>query len=364
MKWMRLRYQPVGSDVWKTLSRLWSYVEDKGLMRARVFVYDDLSTLQRELTKPLMFAMSAADSLSPPEIDVVDRLISHLAGRFNVQRHPGRGCGFVVDIHQWSMPGRYRAGDEVRLGSRFFGPGDAIADLETISAQLAAGDVSNEDVNLEGVSDLEMSINVMAHLERHWSVRRPERREQRERASSSMSVILGYAKVLERIADNDNSVTGDVDGAESWGLDNESEAGYGALVAMERGEQLDIGELIGIRPSDRRVWAVGVIRRLAAQDAARRYVGIELLARGVQAVVLNDANSGEHIATGLLLLSQTGDSADHEEIRLLLPGRSFSAERAFEMIVHNKSYLLQPLIVIETGNNYEVGRFQIVDRAA
>jgi hypothetical protein len=49
---------------------------------------------------------------------------------------------------------------------------------------------------------------------------------------------------------------------------------------------------------------------------------------------------------------------------LLLPGRSFSAERAFEMIVHNKSYLLQPLIVIETGNNYEVGRFQIVDRAA
>ena len=60
MKWMRLRYQPIAPGIWQTLSQLSSYIEDKGLMRARVFVYDDLSTLQRELTKPLMFAMSNA----------------------------------------------------------------------------------------------------------------------------------------------------------------------------------------------------------------------------------------------------------------------------------------------------------------
>jgi hypothetical protein len=75
MKWQRMRYRPVESEAWQTLSQLLSYVEDKGLSRAQVLVYEDKSTLQREFVKPLMFAMSAVENLPPVELDVADSLI-------------------------------------------------------------------------------------------------------------------------------------------------------------------------------------------------------------------------------------------------------------------------------------------------
>jgi hypothetical protein len=365
VKWMRLRYQPITPDIWKTLSQLCSYIEDKGLIRSRVFVYDDLSTLQRELTKPLMFAMSAADSLPPAEIDMVDRLVSHLAGRFCIQRHPARGVGFVLDIDRWSMPGRHRRGEEIRLGYRFFGPGEAMADLEALSERLASGDLSSRDLNLDGVADVEQVIDVMAHLERHWSADRPERRNRRERVTSRMAVVLDYPQIVQRVAERDQAdVAGEEAAIELWGLDNESEAGVGALVPVDRGEQLGIGGLVGMRVTDTQTWSIGVIRRLAAHDAARRTVGIELLARGAQSVDVCDADNGERLATGLMLPSPTERTADQGEISVLLPERVFSAERSLEMKAFDQRYRLQPLMVVESGKNFEVGRFHIDGRGA
>lgn len=362
MKWMRMRYQPFDRKVWKTLCQLWSYVEDKGLARARVLVYKDRSTIQREFTKPLMFAMSAIDSLPAVEIDVAYKLISHLAGRFVVQRYPARGCHFSVDIDQWTVPARYDPGSPIRLGARFFGPGDAVADVETISAQLAAGEIATKDINLEGVADIELVIDVLAHLERHWMPTRPERREQRRQQASKISVILGHAKIFERIASNDASAPIDDEGIETWDVANESEAGYGALVPAQRGETLHIGQLVAARPAGSRMWAIGVIRRLAAQDTKQRYLGIELLGRGVQAVSLVEHGGGIEIDTGLLLPSHIGDSVGLGEINLLLPRGRFSPDSPIEMTVYETSYLLTPLMVLESGDNFEVGRYRISDR--
>lgn len=363
MKWMRLRYQPVAPGIWQTFSQLCSYVEDKGLLRARVFVYDDLSTLQRELTKPLMFAMSAVDSLPLREIDMAEKLISHLAGRFCFQRHPGRGCGFLLDIDRWTMPVRYRSGDDIRLGARFFGPGDAVADLEMISAQLAAGDISTADINLNANANVETVIEVMAHLERHWSVERPERRGRRESESSSVTVAAGFAEIVRCVTGGNPDASADEDALEIWGLDNASDAGAGVLVPAERGEQLSVGGLIGMRLSGAGSWSVGVIRRMAVHDAARHRIGIELLGRGVQAVDLYDAGHGGRIATGLLLPSLAGGNAGHDEVGVLLPGRMFFADTALEMRVYGKRYALRPLMVVEAGKDFEVGRFQIGDCA-
>ena len=363
MKWMRMRYQPFDRKIWKTLCQLWSYVEDKGLARARVLVYDDRSTIQREFAKPLMFAMSAIDSLPAVEIDVAYRLISHVAGRFEVQRYPARGCHFFIDIDQWTVPTRYDPRVPIRLGARFFGPGEAVADLETISAQLAEGAISTRDINLAGFTDVELVIDVLAHLERHWSPTRPERREQRRRKVSKIAVVLGHAQVLERIAGNDTSVVPSHDeGVETWDVANESEAGYGALVSAQRGERLHIGQLVGARPAGSRMWAVGVIRRLAAQEPAQRYVGIELLGRGVQAVGLSERGSGKPGYTGLLLPSHIGDSMDLGEINLLLSKGTFSPDTAIDMTVYETSYALTPLMLLETGGNFEVGRYRISER--
>ncbi|UCD68060.1 MAG: hypothetical protein JSW48_14955 [Betaproteobacteria bacterium] len=364
MKWMRMRYRPIDADAWETLSRLWSYVEDKELARARVMVYDERSTLQREFTKPLMFAMSAVDSLPPAEIDMAYRLISHLAGRFEVHRHAAAGCFFVMDIDQWTEPDRYRPGSIVRLGSRFFGPADAVADIETISAELAAGTICSADIGLKGVTDLELIIDVLAHLERHWSATRRVRREQRRPIFSPVSVVLGYAPTMARIKANYAADAGNAVKPERWAVANESEAGYGALVPTKRGKKLHVGQFVGVQPARSRVWAVGIIRRLLAQDSAQYYVGIELLGRGVQLVDLSKRSGREMSGTALLLPSHIGDSLAQAELNLLLPRGAFLPDEPLEMSVYDTTYSITPLMVLEAGDGFEIGRFRINDRAA
>jgi hypothetical protein len=310
-----------------------------------------------------MFAMSAVDSLPPAELDVADKMIAHFAGHFELQQYPAKGCYFLIDIDQWTPAVRYRPGDVVRLGSRFFGPGDTVGELETLSAELAAGAISTDQINLHEFADVEIVVDVLAHLERHWSTRRPERREERRHTMSQIAIVSGYTEIVKRIESNDMSVQDEDEEFESWSVENESEGGYGAVLPKERGEKLHVGELIAVRPSRSRVWALGVIRRLAAQDVARRYVGIELLARGIQAVALKNAKTGERAQTGLLLPSHVGDSVGQGEINLLLPADGFAPERSLEMEVYDNRYLLEPRMVLETGDDFEVARYRILDQA-
>jgi len=363
LKWQRMRYRPVETDIWKTLSQLWSYVEDKGLARARVLVYEERSTLQREFVKPLMFAMSAVDSLPPAELDVADKMIAHFAGHFELKQYPAKGCYFLIDIDQWTPAVRYRPGDVVRLGSRFFGPGDTVDEIENLSSQLAAGAISTNEINLHEFAEIEIVVEVLAHLQRHWSIRRPERREERRHSLSQIAIVSGYTEIVKRIESNDMSVRDEEEEFESWSVENESEGGYGAVLPDERGEKLHVGELIAVRPTGSRVWAVGVIRRLAAQDVARRYVGIELLARGIQAVPLANTTTGEQIQMGLLLPSHVGDSVGQGEIHLLLPTDGFSPDISLEMEVYDNRYLLEPRMVLETGDDFEVARYRILDQS-
>jgi hypothetical protein len=131
------------------------------------------------------------------------------------------------------------------------------------------------------------------------------------------------------------------------------------MLPVARSAKLRVGELVALRPSGSRVWGVGVIRRLAAQGVAQRYVGIEMLARGIQAVQLLNAKSGERMHTGLLLPSHVGDSVGQGEIDLLLPTDGFAPEINVEMRVYDKRYLLEPQIVLETGDDFAVARFRI-----
>jgi hypothetical protein len=112
------------------------------------------------------------------------------------------------------------------------------------------------------------------------------------------------------------------------------------------------------------VWAVGIIRRLLAQDSAQYYVGIELLGRGVQLVDLSKRGGREMSGTALLLPSHIGDSLAQAELNLLLPRGAFLPDEPLEMSVYDTTYSITPLMVLEAGDGFEIGRFRINDRAA
>lgn len=363
LKWQLMRYLPVEKDIWQTLSQLWAFVEDKGMGQARVVVYEDKSTLPREFLKPMMLAVSAADSLPALEVDIAYRVIDHLSDRFELQRHPAKACNFFVDIDRWTAPERYTPVSMVRSGARFFGAGRVMGQIDELVTRLAGGDIVPGEMNLHGISDMGAVIHVLEHLGRHWWGRRPERRAERRRSLSQIGVVHGFDEIMTCLS-SDEIVEQMRPPAETWSVENESDNGYGAVLPMSHGEWLHVGKVLAVKASDTRIWAVGIVRRLAAQEGGQRNVGIELLARGARLVTLHQRTDAQKTWKALLLPSHSGGNASLGEVSLLLPAGSFLPDSSLEMEVYSTSYILEPRLLLEHGNEFEMARYRIVQRVA
>jgi cyclic-di-GMP-binding protein len=361
LKWQLMRYLPVEKDIWQTLSQLWAFVEDKSMGQARVVVYKDKSTLPREFLKPMMLAVSAADSLPALEVDIAYRVIDHLSDRFELQRHPAKACNFFVDIDRWTAPERYTPVSVVRSGARFFGPGRVMEQIDELISRLAGGEIVPGEMNLHGISDMGAVIHVLEHLGRHWWGRRPQRRAERRLSLSQIGVVHGFDEIMTRLS-SDEIVEQMPPPAETWSVENESDDGYGAVLPMSLGEWLHVGKVLAVKPSDTRIWAVGIVRHLAAQEGGQRNVGIELLARGARLVTLRQRTDAQQTWKALLLPSHSGGNASLGEVSLLLPADSFLPDSSLEMEVYSTSYILEPRILIEHGNEFEMARYRIVQR--
>lgn len=361
LKWQLMRYLPVEKDLWQTLSQLWAFVEDKGMAQARVVVYEDKSTLPREFLKPLMLAVSSADSLSAMEVDIAHRIIDHLSDRFELQRHPSKACNFLVDIDRWTAPERYTSASVVRTGARFFGPGRVMTQMDELISRLAGGEIVPREMNLHGISDTGAVIHVLEHLGRHWWEPRPERRAERRRSLSQIGVVHGFDAIMMRLSSDE---TGEQvrPPTDNWAVENESDDGYGAVLPMGHGEWLHVGEVLAVKPADTRIWAVGIVRRLAAQEGGQRHIGIELLARGARLVTLHRRTDAAKTWKALLLPSHSGRDASLGEVNLLLPAGSFLPDSSLEMEVYSTSYILEPRLLLEHGAEFEMARYRIVQR--
>jgi hypothetical protein len=363
LKWQLMRYLPVEKDLWQTLSQLWAFVEDKGMGQARVVVYEDISTLPREFLKPLMLAVSAVDSLPTLEVGIAHRVIDHLSDRFELQRHPAKTCNFFIDIDRWTAPERYAPASVVRSGARFFGPGRVMTQLDELSSRLAGGEIAPREMNLHGIGDMGAVIHVLEHLGRHWWEQRPKRRAERRHSLSHIGVVHGFDAIMTRLS-SDEIVEQMRPPAETWSVENESDDGYGAALPMGHGEWLHVGKVLAVKPSDTRIWAVCIVRRLAAQEGGQRNVGIELLARGARLVTLHQRTDAQQTWKVLLLPSHTGGNASLGEVSLLLPAGSFLPDSSLEMEVYGTRYILEPRLLLEHGDEFEMARYRIVQRVA
>jgi hypothetical protein len=361
LKWQLMRYLPIEKDIWQTLARLWVFVEDKGMEQARVVVYEDKSTLSREFLRPMMLAVSAADSLPALEVDIAFRVIEHLAERFDLQRHPSKGCNFFVDIDRWTPPERYTQVAVVRSGARFFGAGRVMKQMDELISQVAAGEILPKDMNLETVGDMGAVIHVLEHLGRQWWERRPERRTERRRSLSRIGVVYGFDEIMKRLSSEDAAHL-QLPAPETWNVEDESDDGYGAVLPMGQGDWLHVGRFLAVKPVDTRIWAIGIVRRLGAQEDGVRHIGIQLLARGARPVDLRRRTDVQKTWQALLLPAHSGGDASLGEVSLLLPVGTFLPDSSLEMEVYNTSYVLEPRVLLEHSQEFEMARYRIVQR--
>ena len=118
---------------------------------------------------------------------------------------------------------------------------------------------------------------------------------------------------------------------------------------------IKIGSLIGSKPENVPNWGAGIVRRLSRDDKNNMHIGVEVLSTQIVGISLTDrvqaADEDMQIA---LYLNRPADTSG--EAWLLMRPDTFSPNRSLNMDMEGKGYLLLPLALVESGDDYDLAR--------
>jgi len=363
LKWSLLRQGPIDQMIWKLAGALYGYAEENNFATESVRVYQDtreLSSVQLEYLQALMLGVSATDTLPPESVHLVEFLVEHCAEFFALERAPKRGCQYYSDTLSGKPPARLIERVAPASGIRYFGPDKASTKVHRLIATISERGMVPPELNPGGAHKPDSILDVLDHLVRYWGPTPPTRASERQAALTRISVVHNFDSILAMVSGHSQELDFDSD-VEIWSVENESQGGYGALVTETASEWVEIGSLLGIREEEGASWGIGIVRRLSKPAAGSINVGIETLSRGVVkvGVTSSKASRRELNAQALLLLSSREGSAHAGELMLMLPPGAFAIGRNLVMHAFDRTYLLVPKELHESGNGYELGRFRL-----
>jgi len=371
LKWVLLRYGPVEPRLWGQLGRLYQFAEEKGFTDARVAVYPGVhgeSTVKEELLKALMLAASSTDRLPPMRQQVTERVVAHFAHGFRLSRQAD-GCTYCFDLISDKPPVRLFRGAVAGPYRVFFGAGESLMELSKLATQVVETGGIPKDFNLGGSYEKDEILSTFKHLLVYWSEQAPARGSQRRKSASRITVVPGLTEILDVLAPAEGDELDFIHinrSAESWIVENESDSGYGAVIAPLKADWVKVGTLIGIQSEGKNYWSVGMIRRISRDDQQQRRVGIQLLSKAAIPIKLmrlgsiTTFNAGREPG-GAILLSTAPDS--NGEVGVVMREGIFNERDGMEMIVRQKSYVLTPSQMVEGGEDFDWAKFKVKSRS-
>ena len=370
IKWTLMRYGPVEAHVWHALGSLYLLAESQQFTQLSLHVYRGAkgeSSPEREFLRALMLAVSSPDGLLPVQIDIAEGFIAQLAANFLLASRPGKGVHYVFDVLGERPPGRLTNHPALLPSARCFGPGQTAAKLEEILAFVEKNKAFPPDLASGGDYDPALVESTLRHLHRYWAQTLPERKERRRRQMERVTVVHEYEEVVANVGGlflESPFVSND----EEWVVENESDGGFGAFVPQPNGAWLKVGNLIGIRREEGVSWGAGIVRRVTADEKGNRYVGIQVLARGGAAVTILSASMSSKDSPispeGELCVLLPSARVQSGEVSLLMRAGLFSSSRNLVMHAYDREYLLFPLGAGERSDEFDVGRYRIVEQLA
>jgi hypothetical protein len=365
LKWLHARYGPLDEALWATTNRMYAIAESKGFARQVVSPYPGVpgeSTAEREYLRTVMLEACSPDSLLPLEAEIAERLIAQFSPLFTLSARQEPDSAYWMDVARPEPPSRIqRPPQHQSIGLRFFSGGQASEEIDRLITGIRATKDLPPDLNLGGAYPAATVLHVLEHLQLHWSARLPERKHQRHRVKSRLTVAFGFDGALDAFQP-EASLTFDGSDRESWIVENVSAGGFGALIPQVKGDWLRIGCLVALQPEGGDNWLLGIIRRLSRPTLQQAQVGIQTIARNAQPVSLR-VRAGETLSLdverGLLL--QAGEQG---ELQLVVrqgvhePGLQFVLEGGPDGAV------LLPIAPSERGADFELLRVRQMIRDA
>ncbi|MBY0268924.1 MAG: hypothetical protein K2X06_03540 [Burkholderiales bacterium] len=372
LKWILVRYGPVDPRVWADIGRLYQFAEAAGFASNAIAIYPGShggGSVQQEFLKAVMLSVSATDGLSPMRQEIAERAVAHFSSGFRIARQPGPGCGYCFDIAGGKPPFRVVGEKKLPATARYFGAGDALAQLQKVEAVIRETGAIPSSVHLGGSYGNDTVLPVLRHLISYWSDDAPARGTQRRPTATRMTVLHGMTEILQTLdpAHSDELDFSTDSTAESWIVENVSDGGCGAIIPAAKSDWVRVGALIGVKTEIAQHWGIGIIRRVTRDEHQQRRVGVQVLSK--VAIPVRIGKSGGAFASGpaaltdsALLLSTTPDSKG--EVGVVLREGIFSSRDSFDMVVNNKPYLLMPSRLAEGGEDFDWAMFKVMARSS
>jgi hypothetical protein len=364
LKWHYMHYEQGDAAVWEMLGKVYRFAEEKKVHRESVPVYPGVpvsSSAEREFMKALMLAASSPDCLMPLDIELAERIVAHFSGSFLISDvHRPQATYNWIDLARGVPPKRLTQTPPPSPGLRFFAAGAALGQLDGMIRVVEGGAVP-ADLNLGGTYEPEKVLGVLRHLKLYWAATPPVRKNDRYAVKHRLTVVNGFEGILARLKGAAGAAgaaggTGDA-GAESWVTENISSGGIGATLGKGQSDWLRIGKLVGLSvEGGSGACSVGVVRRCSRLAQQQTSVGVRTFAKESFAVTLGGREQQD------ALLLNDGRTLKEEALICQREG-AFNKRNSPSLEFDGHRYLLIPIEVSETGDDFELARYKVMQQS-
>jgi hypothetical protein len=256
-----------------------------------------------------------------------------------------------------------------QTGVLYFGAGEALARLDRMTEQVAARDGVPHDFNLGGSFNKDEIIAVLRHLALYWSDNPPARGSERRPTAARITVVPGADQIFAVLEPSVTVSTVDFSRnqtAESWIVENASDSGWGAIVPPQRIDWVRVGALIGMKSEISEHLGIGVIRRITRDAHQQRRVGIQVLTKTAVPVTVSKASTMSSLNFDLreeaaILLDIKPN--ERGEVGLVLREGIFNGRESLEMTLQRRNYRLEPVRIVEAGEDFYWARFKVTQQS-
>ncbi|MBI4808655.1 MAG: hypothetical protein HY799_06895 [Nitrosomonadales bacterium] len=364
LKMIAARYALVEPALWKHLSDYYGHAETHEYQYNAVGLYPGVTgntSVSQEFAALLAWYGVSAGVLSPLQEHITERLISYAGTGLRLDdQYNGNGL-FVFDLSQPTPPMRLAGDATVHPSLRFLSVADALKMLGSLLKTLEKGIVP-DDVSFCGATyETDLVRDILRRLIDNLTQPLPTRRNPRRKINVNLKVANGFFKMLEQ-ADIGLNFMSSSEG-ETWDVEDISATGFRSVVPVPRAEGVKIGSLIGSRPENVQNWGAGIVRRLSRDDKNNLHIGVEVLSTQIVGVSLADRIISEDTEKEIEVAMYLNRPADTSgEAWLLMKPNTFSPSHSMNMDLNGKSYLLLPLALVESGDDYDLARYRRMEQ--
>jgi hypothetical protein len=388
-KTLLLRYLPVRPRIWQDLAHFFGQAEKERTVSelAKAYEGDPLHTNARQefLRLPMLVA-AYPESERMPEIELLSRIISRLAGGFVLHAQPDADCNFCCDLAQPGAPVRRKPDTPASATMRYFGAAQARVVIQEIIDRYAANPKEPEKRFGDDYS-IQEKLVALKRLLLFWGDSPPQPRWPRVkieakikvahgfRAASELVTRIEFSGMAEMSADQRVKVkqqTGIALQAEEataeireWMERDGSTWGVGVDIPRQDEAWVRIGTLCTFHAAGQKAWWLGAIRRMQRDAHDHVHAGIEIYSKKPLSVYLRGIGEGAERAENwqtssgsfrftylnALVLGESASSGSNPEILLKRDG--FNPGIQYEVLMGEQTPHVRLEELLERGEDYD-----------